>query len=146
MGAVIDTWENEPNIDSELLQIVDIATPHIAGYSADGKWNATKMSLQTINNFFNFKKDPIKLLPILEPKETIINVSDCKVEEQLAKAVLYSYDPLKDSALLKVKPEKFYCFRSHYPLRREYSAYTVESTNNETNRLTKKLGFNLQLK
>ena len=144
-GAIIDTWENEPNIDNELLQIVDIATPHIAGYSADGKWNATKMSLETINRFFKFNKQPVKLLPIKEPNETIIDLSShiCG-DEQLTKALLYSYDPLTDSALLKDHPEKFYYFRSHYPLRREYNAYTIVNASNQTASIAKELGFNIK--
>ena len=44
--AIIDVWENEPNIDRELLKRAYIATPHIAGYSADGKANATRMALE----------------------------------------------------------------------------------------------------
>lgn len=143
-GAIIDTWENEPNIDSELLQIVDIATPHIAGYSADGKWNATKMSLQTINNFFDLKKDPINLLPILQPENTIIDLSQYNTDAQLPKAVLYSYDPLKDSTLLKQNSEKFYYFRSHYPLRREYKAYKIENLKSENNNLAMDMGFNIE--
>ncbi|NLZ95077.1 MAG: 4-phosphoerythronate dehydrogenase, partial [Bacteroidales bacterium] len=111
-GAIIDTWENEPNIDSELLEMVDIATPHIAGYSADGKWNATKMSLQTINDFFELRKDPIKLLPIVEPENSIIDLSQYKNDDQLTKALLYSYDPLEDSTQLKKNPHKFYYLRS----------------------------------
>ena len=144
-GAIIDTWENEPNIDIELLQMVDIATPHIAGYSADGKWNATRMSLQNINNFFQLGKDPIALLPIVEPQNSSIDLTDCTdEEEQLRKAVLYSYDPLRDSELLKKQPEKFYYFRSHYPLRREYKAYKVKNLNNEIRTLAKELGFNIE--
>ncbi len=143
-GAIIDTWENEPNIDSELLALVDIATPHIAGYSADGKWNATKMSLQTINDFFQLKKDPIKLRPIQEPEITIIDLAATDAEKQLEKAVLYSYDPMNDSTLLKQHPEKFYYFRSHYPLRREYKAYTLVNLKSENETLTKELGFNIQ--
>src|SRR5262249_26020812 len=38
-GAVLDVWETEPEISSALLDVVDIATPHIAGYSFDGKVN-----------------------------------------------------------------------------------------------------------
>lgn len=143
-GAIIDTWENEPNIDSELLAMVDIATPHIAGYSADGKWNATKMSLQTINNFFELNKEPLKLIPIPVPENTVIDLATYKGEEQIAKAVLYSYDPLKDSELLKQHPEKFYYYRSHYPLRREYEAYTVVNLDSENITLAKDLGFNLE--
>ncbi len=143
-GAIIDTWESEPTIDNELLKLVDIATPHIAGYSADGKWNATKMSLQTINSFFNLNKDPLKLIPILEPENNVIDLIEYKGDEQIVQAVLYSYNPLRDSDLLKKQPEKFYYFRSHYPLRREYKAYTLLNINDENRTLGKRLGFNLE--
>ena len=42
-GAVLDVWEKEPGVDLELLRLVDIATPHIAGYSVEGKANGTAM-------------------------------------------------------------------------------------------------------
>ena len=51
--AIIDTWENEPNINQELLNLIYIGTPHIAGYSADGKANATRMALSKFV-FLNF--------------------------------------------------------------------------------------------
>ena len=143
-GAIIDTWEGEPNIDRELLVMVDIATPHIAGYSADGKWNATKMSLQTINDFFHLKRDPISVIPIDEPVNNVIDVLGYKNNEQLLQAILYSYDPLRDSKLLKENPDKFYYFRSHYPLRREYKAFKILNLNSEKIALAKDLGFNLE--
>lgn len=49
--AVIDVWENEPNINLELLKRVFVGTPHIAGYSADGKLNATTMTLKSLCDF-----------------------------------------------------------------------------------------------
>ena len=52
--AIIDTWENEPNINQELLNLIYIGTPHIAGYSADGKANATRMALTALCNHFHF--------------------------------------------------------------------------------------------
>ena len=55
--AIIDTWENEPNINQELLNLIYIGTPHIAGYSADGKANATRMSLDALCRFFHIKAD-----------------------------------------------------------------------------------------
>ena len=140
-GAIIDTWENEPNIDRELLELVDIATPHIAGYSADGKWNATKMSLYTINDVFNLKKETIKLIPIIEPKNNVVDLSSCEEDKQIAYAVLQTYNPLDDSKLLKQKPEDFYYFRSHYPLRREYKAYTIINVNKKNMPLIQNLGF-----
>lgn len=52
-NVILDVWENEPEIDLELLDIVDIATPHIAGYSADGKANGTSVCVNAINEYFN---------------------------------------------------------------------------------------------
>lgn len=143
-GAIIDTWENEPDIDRELLELVDIGTPHIAGYSADGKWNATKISLNNINEFFKLEKDTIELLPIAEPESKVIDVSLYAVKDQLSKAILKTYDPLQDSRLLKESPKKFYYFRSHYPLRREYKAYSVAGFSNEVVPVAKKLGFKIE--
>lgn len=55
--AVIDVWENEPEINTTLLNKVFLGTPHIAGYSADGKANATRMSLDALCRFFHIKTD-----------------------------------------------------------------------------------------
>lgn len=51
-GAVLDVWENEPCPDPELLRLVDYGTPHIAGYSTDGKANGTAMSVNAVARFF----------------------------------------------------------------------------------------------
>lgn len=51
-AAVLDVWENEPGIDRELLDLVRIGTPHIAGYSTDGKANGTAMAVQAVAAFF----------------------------------------------------------------------------------------------
>jgi erythronate-4-phosphate dehydrogenase len=51
-GAVIDTWENEPNIDVSLLPLIEIATPHIAGHSTEAKINASKMIANSLCEFF----------------------------------------------------------------------------------------------
>jgi len=57
-GAVIDTWENEPNIDTSLLPLIEIATPHIAGHSAEAKINANKMIVDSLCNFFGLDCAP----------------------------------------------------------------------------------------
>ncbi|MDR2594743.1 MAG: 4-phosphoerythronate dehydrogenase [Fibromonadaceae bacterium] len=54
-GAVIDTWENEPNIDTSLLPLLEIATPHIAGHSAEAKINASKMIVGSLLEFFGIE-------------------------------------------------------------------------------------------
>ena len=96
-GAVIDTWEYEPSISRELLEVAFLATPHIAGYSADGKANATRMSLEALCRFFGIEAD-FKIVPPEGPCD---------------------YDPTRDSEWLKAAPEKFEWFRGNYPIRRE---------------------------
>lgn len=108
--AVIDTWENEPDINRELLRKAYIATPHIAGYSADGKANATRMSLQALCRFFHIDAEFEILPPPLPPTDFPED------EEGIA---LCLYNPLRDSERLKASPEKFEWFRGNYPLRRE---------------------------
>ena len=140
-GAVIDCWENEPDIDRELLELVDIATTHIAGYSADGKWTATRMSIENLIDFFNLKVNP-NYLKIPHPLETVIDLQGILEEDQLSHAVWHTYNPIKESELLNLNPDKFYWFRSNYPLRREYHAYSIVNATNYTKEILKNLGFN----
>lgn len=141
-GVVIDCWENEPEIDRELLRLADIATPHIAGYSADGKWTATKMSLENLNRFFNSDiKDP-HYQEIPAPPKPVIDLQGIAPEHQLQYAVWYTYNPVTETTALKSSPEKFYWFRSNYPLRREYPAYRVLHANSTVLKTLLCLGFN----
>lgn len=142
-GIVIDCWESEPEIDRELLQLADIATPHIAGYSADGKWMATKMSLDNLNQFFNLNIQDINFQKIPSPREPIIDLQFVDAKEQLQKAVWHSYDPMKETVALKHSPEKFYHFRSNYPLRREYGAYMLKNSDVSVEKVLIDLGFQL---
>lgn len=115
--AIIDVWENEPDINPTLLNKVFLGTPHIAGYSADGKANATRMSLDALCRFFNLKAD-YQITPPQPENPTIIAAST-------AEAYLQMYDPRKDSEALKSHPELFEKLRGDYPLRREKEAYQI---------------------
>jgi erythronate-4-phosphate dehydrogenase len=141
-GAVIDCWENEPDIDQELLALADIATPHIAGYSADGKWTATKMSLDNLNDFFKLGITP-KYNEVPLPQHPVIDLSHISPEAQLAHAVWHSYNPMAETSALKSSPEKFYWFRSNYPLRREYPAYRVIHAAPSVSNELRLLGFKI---
>ena len=110
--AVIDTWENEPHIALPLLEKVFLGTPHIAGYSADGKANATRMSLEALCRFFSIEAK-FSILPPALP-------CDFLPSENPSKLALQLYDPRRDSNALKASPEKFELLRSNYPLRREH--------------------------
>lgn len=110
--AVIDTWENEPNISLSLLKKVYIGTPHIAGYSADGKVNADNMVIKALCNYFKID-DNFKITPPSLPDNYLSDVSgDDKT--------LKLYNPLIDSEKLKSNPDKFEDLRGNYPLRREF--------------------------
>ena len=51
--AVLDVWENEPNIDIDLMNATILSTPHIAGYSADGKAKGTSMIVRSLSEYFD---------------------------------------------------------------------------------------------
>lgn len=105
--AVIDTWEGEPNIDRELLDNVYIGTPHIAGYSADGKVNADNMVVDALCRFFHLRH-PEKIVPPSLPQDFVYNGDPLQL-----------YNPIDDSQRLKEHPEQFEQLRGNYPLRRE---------------------------
>lgn len=115
--AIIDVWENEPDINMELLEKSWIGTPHIAGYSADGKANATRMVLRALCNYFDKPFEYVICPPA--PEEPTIEAST------EAEALLKIYDPRIDSERLKDEPGLFEYLRGSYPLRRERKAYEI---------------------
>lgn len=146
-GLVIDCWEKEPNVDLELLQQVDLATPHIAGYSKDGKANGTTMSVQAISRFFNLGIDNWQPTGVDLPEETTIPLdgSGLSEEEIIKKAILFTYDIREDDRTLREHPETFEKQRGDYPVRREYPVFSILATNISQDILTKlnKLGFQI---
>lgn len=109
--AVIDTWENEPYINLDLLNKVYIGTPHIAGYSADGKTNADNMAIEGLCSFFGIENHWHITPPSLPP--------DMKPSGDEDDRKLQLYNPISDSQRLKSNPERFEELRGNYPLRRE---------------------------
>ncbi|MCR4995379.1 MAG: 4-phosphoerythronate dehydrogenase [Bacteroidales bacterium] len=110
--VILDTWEHEPQISLPLLYKVYIGTPHIAGYSADGKANATRMTLAAICRFLN-RPMTFDIQPPALPRDFI----PATAPEELA---LQLYDPMNDSQHLKAAPNSFEQLRGNYPLRREH--------------------------
>ncbi len=105
--AVIDVWENEPHISEPLLQRVFIGTPHIAGYSADGKVNADNMVIEALCQYFMLPY-PGQIVPPELPEDFLDTGSP-----------LDYYNPIKDSLQLKKDSSKFESLRNNYPIRRE---------------------------
>ena len=105
--AVIDVWEHEPHPDAALLDKVFIGTPHIAGYSADGKTNADNMVIDAICQHFGLPHPGIIAPPALP--------NDFKYTG----SPLDLYNPMIDSQKLKADASQFEQLRNNYPLRRE---------------------------
>ncbi len=147
-GTVLDVWENEPDIDSELLSMVDYATPHIAGYSDDGKANGASMCVQAVSRFLGFGLDNWYPDEIEKPDNTVISI-DCsnrKEQDIIFEAVRATYDIEKEDKRLRNSPETFEKQRIDYPIRREFPAYTVElkNTSSELINKIKQLGFKIR--
>lgn len=138
-AAALDVWENEPQIDSELLKLLYSGTPHIAGYSLDGKATGTMMCIQALGRFFdlpcqNWEVDDIPTPA--QPTEFTIDVSGKKPQEVLADAIIYTYDILKDDSTLRADIGSFEKQRSNYPVRREFPAFCVKLLNDDSGRST----------
>ena len=116
--VVLDVWENEPNVDECLLNKVYIGTPHIAGYSAEGKMNATRQVLEAFASFLGY--DGKLPLPAMQPP-----CPDAVRASSLADALLQIYSPQIDSLGLKENPSAFEELRNNYMLRREPTSYKL---------------------
>jgi erythronate-4-phosphate dehydrogenase len=147
-GAVLDVWENEPNIDLHLIEKLDIATPHIAGYSADGKANGTIMAVKAINNFFRFGEINFNAIQIPKPLNPIIEINCKGISDQeiLCRAIKATYQVKTDDNNLRNNPAGFENQRGNYPVRREFQAYSIKLKNSNPQIIESLhlLGFNIE--
>lgn len=130
-AMVIDCWENEPDIDLELLDLVDYATSHIAGYSKDGKANGTKSSVRAISRHFGLGIDDWEPQGVDEPDSRIIELDgeSKSAQDILAEAILSTYRIESDDAALRNNTHLFEKLRGDYPVRREFDFYSIRATN-----------------
>ena len=105
----LDCWENEPVISRELLEKAIVATPHIAGYSAEGKQRGTAMMLAALNDFYGWN------IPVPEITAPATGAAQVTLD-----GIAASYDILADTAALKADPAGFEALRNHYLHRPEY--------------------------
>ena len=144
-GAVLDVWENEPDIDPELFRLVDYGTPHIAGYSADGKALGTAMSVQGVSRFFGLGLDDWipENIPVAKDRTMKLENDGWEGTELLFQLILATYDLEEDHQRLKANLELFEQLRADYPVRREFGAYTyIPGKRNESSlKKIRELGF-----
>ena len=133
-------WENEPDIDRELLSEATIATPHIAGFSADGKANGTRMCLENIGCFFGIRIEKIKEVIPPAPTNPFIDLGQFK-EHRVEGAILRSFNPEVIDQALRANPHHFERFRAAYDHPREFHAYQAIKADPEEFAVLQKLGF-----
>jgi erythronate-4-phosphate dehydrogenase len=123
LAAIItDVWSNEPEINRDLLNISTIATPHIAGYSLEGKINATRMVVNQLGAFFEI--DDLAKFEIeipLVPSYNFMPDENLSEYENICSLLNIIYPIKNDDKLLRMNPESFEQLRGNYNYRREFT-------------------------
>lgn len=122
---ILDCWEGEPHISSALLSEAAIATPHIAGFSADGKANATRMCLQAIERHCGMRFRNIGNIQPPPPDHPQIDMSLLPQTDRILHAMLRCFDPRSVDERLRSEPTRFEDFRNSYDHPREFSAFSL---------------------
>lgn len=144
LSVVLDVWEPEPDLNVELLKRVDIGTPHIAGYTLEGKARGTTQVFEAFSAFIGHRQQVAldTLLPAPEfGRITLHGPLDQPTLKRLAHLV---YDVRRDDApLRKVAgiPGEFDKLRKNYLERREWSSLYIQCDDAEAASLLHKLGF-----
>jgi len=145
---VLDVWDDEPEIDRELLSLTTLATPHIAGYSADGKAKGTAMAVQALSRFFKLGIEDWEPedIPLPEHTEIMLDCKDRDAESLLGEAILATYRVEADDNRLRASVETFEKQRGNYPLRREFPAFTIRLKNEHSGirQQLMKMGFRVK--
>lgn len=124
-AVVIDTWNNESTgINGTLLDTVDIATPHIAGYSYQGKLNGTSMAVRSVARHFGLES-LMDFYPEVDPEKElyVLDVNGMSFQ-QIMQQSLSVYNPAEDDSRLRSNPEDFEYLRGNYNYRKEIK-YTI---------------------
>ena len=127
-GAVLDVWEGEPDLDPGLVGLLDLSTPHIAGYSADGKANGTSMSVRYLARELGLPLEDWTASDVPAPEQSLSFTVDAEgksAQEVLCEAILHTYDVRRDSDALRAELCAFERLRGDYPVRREPSAFSL---------------------
>jgi erythronate-4-phosphate dehydrogenase len=148
-GLILDVWENEPSIDFNTLKLADIATPHIAGYSLDGKYKATEIIYQKICD--HFRLNPTWISPRLQRSCPITIMPEHPDENRYPESLIrQTYDIYRDDSRLRQIvdqqfPERYFrSLRNQYDFRSEFSNFLVllaSPTSIHTRQLLRNLGF-----
>lgn len=116
-GYVLDTYETEPDLPCELIENALLCTPHIAGYSLEGKANATAQVLGAAASFFGFPPPPLMGLDATSKRRVIggYSLSD----------LAGNYDIHADAKALRLQPQRFESLRNSSPYRHDWRGFEI---------------------
>jgi erythronate-4-phosphate dehydrogenase len=151
-GAVLDVWEEEPQVDYSLLELADLGTPHIAGTSLDGKIKATEMIREELHRFLgqssqgnmdHLYSDPKRIHP--EP--------GLSGQDAMLSTLLQAYDIRKDDADLRRlgslpaehRAQSFEQLRSSHLLRPEFPHFIIDLDEQQKNLIEQLAGLGFKL-
>lgn len=143
LELVLDVWENEPNILTELLPFVRYSSVHIAGHTLEGKARGTQMLYQKVCELLNIpvEKKLSDFLP--KPVITEVTLQDNFTQGDLGRLVHLVYDIRRDDGILRksLSEKGFDHLRKSYPVRREFSTVTVKNNGSQFAKQLATLGF-----
>ncbi|MBQ9310629.1 MAG: 4-phosphoerythronate dehydrogenase [Bacteroidales bacterium] len=119
--VIIDNWNNEPNVNLQLLEKASIATPHIAGYSYQGKQRGTSAAVRSVARFFGIEPlyDFYPVAEVQELEAVKLDLSGLN-QGQIASVFQYNYPVFTDDFMFRVDPGSFEHLRTNYSYRREF--------------------------
>ncbi len=122
--VIIDTWNNEPDVNLQLMNQIDKAAPHIAGYSYQGKQRGTSLAVRAVARYFGFK-DLYEFFPKAEVEELEAVKLDLTglTQGQITALFQYNYPVFTDDFLFRLNPTGFESLRTSYRYRREFYIY-----------------------
>ena len=145
LSVVLDVWEPEPDLSLALLDKVDIATPHIAGYTLEGKARGTTQVFEAYSAFIGNPQQVALDALLPAPEFGRITLHGPLDASSLKRLVHLVYDVRRDDALLRKVagiPGEFDKLRKNYLERREWSSLYVICDDADAAALLNNLGFN----
>ncbi|MBC8946267.1 MULTISPECIES: 4-phosphoerythronate dehydrogenase PdxB [Xenorhabdus] len=148
LRVVLDVWEPEPNLSLPLLNLIDIGTPHIAGYTLEGKARGTTQVFEAYCEFLG-KSQKTELSALLPESDFSHITVHGEVTQSILKRLMHLvYDVRRDDTPLRQvagQDGAFDQLRKNYPERREWSSLTVHCDSEDSAQLLSRIGFNAKL-
>jgi len=142
--AALDVWPNEPRLDGELVKATTVATPHVAGYSDDGKYNGARQIYRAFCRWAGEAECPLP--PVPGGQRALWLVPGRDAVSQVLEATCFVRE--HDQAMRKLAdlppdalPMEFDRLRLEYPSRRDFRAWQVHGVRPEDESMLRQLGF-----